>query len=308
MVRASNGAAASHPFALYSDSYDQHEYITGISAASLSGLLWVPEIRSADNSREWLMRFQTTAFSHLAQLNAWASGRKPWDFDDVTNDVRNVLNLRMQLLPYLYTAFADYHMKGIPPLRAMILERGFNTNKEIIEGTLDGETNPYAMSEAINRNDQYMFGPSIMVAPFYDNCSEQREVTLPPGNWYNFYDGALAGNGKKIIVTAKELNNKIPLFVKEGAAIPMLTKPVMNTGEAHGHPLEIRLYGNRESQFKIYEDDGTSFDYLDGKYRIRSVTVGKTENGYTYDETITNDNADALFGKIEKLTVMTTQP
>ena len=186
----------------------------------------------------------------------------------------------------------------------MILEQNFDAGDEIIKGTLHGESNPYAMNEAINRNDQYMFGPSIMVAPFYDDFSEQREVTLPPENWYDFYDGTYVGNGTKIIVTAASLNNKIPLFVKEGAAIPMLTKPVMNTGEVRGHPLEIRLYGNCESQFELYEDDGSSFDYLDGKYRIRSITVSKTKNGYTYGETITKNDANALFGKIEKMTIM----
>ncbi|MBT5186596.1 MAG: DUF5110 domain-containing protein [Kordiimonadaceae bacterium] len=301
MVRASNGAAASHPYALYSDSYDQLEYITGISAASLSGLLWVPEIRSADNGREWLMRFQTTAFSHLAQLNAWSSGTKPWEFDDVTDDVRDVLNLRMQLLPYLYTAFADYNQKGIPPLRAMLLEQNFSTKSEVIKGTLDSEDNPYATDEVVNRNDQYMFGPSILVAPFYDKFPEERDVLLPVGNWYDFYSGELVGNGTKITITAKSLDNKIPLYVKESSVIPMLTKAVINTGEAYGHPLELRLYGTNSGTVRIYEDDGKTFDYQKGNYRIREITVSNGE----FDEVISKNGSKAMFGKIEKLRIMT---
>jgi len=49
-VRASNGAASGYPFVIYSDSYDHSQYITGISAASLCGILWTPEIRSADTA------------------------------------------------------------------------------------------------------------------------------------------------------------------------------------------------------------------------------------------------------------------
>ena len=108
----------------------------------------------------------------MAMLNAWATGAKPWTHKDVTGPVRDVINLRMRLLPYMYTAFADYHHKGIPPFRAMILEKGFGEGKsKVIAGKLDSEKNPYAMGQIIEKNDQYMFGPSIMVAPFIKNST-----------------------------------------------------------------------------------------------------------------------------------------
>ena len=52
----------------------------------------------------------------MAKLNAWASGLQPWSFPEVEAAVRKVLQLRMRLLPYIYSAFAEYHFNGTPPL------------------------------------------------------------------------------------------------------------------------------------------------------------------------------------------------
>ena len=152
------------------DSYNHKEYITGISSASLCGILWTPEIRNASSAREWLNRMQTVCFSSMAKLNAWATGLQPWSFSEVEDAVRQVIQLRMRLLPYIYSSFANYYFNGVPPIRAMILEDDGNTEIETrIDSQLDSEANPYAMDKIIEKTDQFMFGPSIMVAPFYEN-------------------------------------------------------------------------------------------------------------------------------------------
>jgi alpha-glucosidase (family GH31 glycosyl hydrolase) len=299
LVRSSNGAASALPYVLYSDSYSHSEYITGISAASLGGILWSPEARGAKNGREWLNRIQTVCFSPLAMLNAWATGVKPWTFKDVTEPVRDVINLRMRLLPYLYSAFADYHLKGIPPFRAMILEQGFDEGKgKVIAGKLDSETNPYAIGQIIEKNDQYMFGPSIMVAPFYEEQHSVRSVRLPAGNWYCFYTGKFMGNNKTIKVSAEQLKNRIPLFVKEGSIIPLLDKNISNSREAFGHDLELRIYGKKAATYDLYEDDANTFDYLKGTYSHRKIHCD--QNG-----DITEQGPNKLFGEITKVKVMT---
>jgi len=307
LVRGSNGAASGYPFVLYSDAYDHAQYITGLSAASLSGLLWTPEARSAGDGLEWLNRMQTVCFSHMAKLNAWFSGKKPWSFDDVTNPVRDVIKLRMRLLPYLYNAFADYHFKGIPPIRAMILEDGLvDLQAKTIKGKLNSENDPYAMGKVIERIDQFMFGPSIMVAPFYKGRAVQRQVQLPAGDWYDFYTGQWIGNNSTISVTAKELGNRIPLFVKEGAVIPMLTKAINQTEKAYGHPLEVRVYGKTGGQCTLYEDDGKSFNYEKGQYRTRRLLVKKDPSGsFKLTEEILKEDGPVMFGPIERLEVMT---
>lgn len=298
LVRSSNAGASGLPFVLYSDSYNHAEYITGISAASLGGIMWSPEVRQAGSAEEWRARIQTVCFSPLAMLNAWASGTKPWEFESVSDDVRDVIRLRMRLLPYLYTAFADYNRHGVPPMRAMILEQGASAVVEKEGGAeLDGVTNPYAESKTLEQNDQFMFGPSIMVAPYYEKGLLKRQVKLPKGDWYDFYTGEFVGNGTTIEVSTPE---RTPLFVKDGAVIPMLASHVDNSRDAYGKALEVRHYGKRPGEFDLYEDDGKTFGHEEGAFRSRRLSF---ENGRG-KESVTGEGP-ALFGAVESWVGMT---
>lgn len=302
-VRSSNGGASGYPNALYSDAYSHKQFITGVSSASLCGVLWCPEIRSAGNAKEWLCRMQSAVFSPLAQLNAWASGTKPWSYPEVEKEVKELIELRMRFLPYLYNAFAEYNQKGIPPFRAMILESETKTKEIVKKEKLDDTANPYETAKVVEVTDQYMMGPSIMVAPFYENKSDQREVSLPPGDWYDFYTGKLAGNNQNIMV---KNDGKVPLFVKDGAIIPLLAKSVKNTDEAYQAPLELRYYGKKDNVATLYEDDGKSFDYEKGKYRVRefAVSTNKETGKPELKEKMLKDDAPALYGKVEQFRVM----
>ncbi len=276
LVRASNGAAAGYPFAIYSDAYDLKEYITGLSASGFAGVLWTPEIRSAADERDWINRMQVVAFSALAQLNAWASGATPWHFERATGTVRETLELRMRLLPYLYSAFAAYHFDGVPPIRPMAFE-----------------------DPALGHvSDQFMFGPSILAAPFYGSANWSREVVLPAGNWYDFYTGEFVGGGGP--VTRRSESGRMPLFVREGAVIPMLKTAVTNTARAYGQALEVRHYGLSPGAFDLFEDDGKTFDYERGRYRIRRLSVEAGEGGrLSLRETLVKDGAPPMFGRPE---------
>ena len=97
-----------------------------------------------------------------------------------------------------------------------------------------------------------------------------------------------------MVEKAEELNDQIPLFVKDGALIPMLSKDVLNTEEIQGCDLEVRHYGTIDGTFELYEDDGKSFDYEKGSYRIRSLSV--TEQGLR--ESVRKDDAAAMFGSV----------
>lgn len=308
LVRAGNGAASGYPFVIYSDAYNHEEYLTGISTSSLCGILWTPEARSARNDREWLNRMQTVCFSAMAQLNAWSSGRKPWSYPSVTDAVRETIQLRMRLLPYLYSAFADYHYRGIPPVRAMILEEGFGGEKDtLVSGRLDSETNPYALGRRIEKTDQFMFGRTILVAPFYEEHATQREVILPVGDWYDFYSGDPVGGGKTITVTAESLGDRIPLFVREGAVIPMVSRPVNQVEQVLGHALEVRWYGTEPGTFELYEDDAQTFDYERGESRTRRLQVQLDAEGEaSLVERVRGDEVE-LFGDVERFRVMTRQ-
>ncbi|MBN3521067.1 glycoside hydrolase family 31 protein [Algoriphagus lutimaris] len=273
LIRSAYIGASNHNFVLYSDYYDHKGYVTAMASASLTGLLWTPEIRSANSGEEWVRRFQTVAFSPLMMLNAWSSGKKPWSFPEVTDIVRNTIELRLKLLPYLYTAFYDYNQKGIPPFRAMILENGYRTQETQKSGVINDVTNPYAEEKRLEVTDQYMMGPSILVAPVFTGQKE-RNVVLPQGDWFDFYTGEYVGDGE--IITIQTKLEEIPLFVKDGAIIPMLTS--ISKSETD-NSLEVRHYGKKENSFLLYDDDGVSYNYEKGEFSMTELKAEKTENG-----------------------------
>lgn len=297
LVRSMGGCASGYASVVYSDAYDHRQYITGISSGSLCGVLWCPEIRSARTPREWAVRAQTAAFSPLAQINAWSSGVLPWSFDGATESVREAFELRMRLLPYLYTAYARYHFDGTPPFRAMILEDGARDTSIERSEAVDGERNPYGESTLITVTDQYMFGPSILVAPYYGKSSDERTVELPPGEWFDFHTGRAVGGGETITVSGR----RTPLFVKGGAAIPMLAEPAERTLDAIGAPLVLRVYGGRgPASVELYEDDGQSFGYERGEYRWRRIGVdgeGDLAEGH-------QGGGRPLFGAVDRVEFM----
>jgi alpha-glucosidase (family GH31 glycosyl hydrolase) len=275
LVRGTNAAASGHPFVLYSDYYAHRGYVTALCNTGFSGLLWSPEIRDAGNEQEWVRRMQTVCFSPLAQLNAWASGTKPWSFPKVSGAIRDVMKLRMQLIPYLYTAFAEYRFEGTPPFRAMALEPGFIDPGLLEQGKLDGQKNPYAEAVRKDVDDQYMMGDCLLVAPLFAG-QKGRDVVLPPGDWFDFHSGKAVGGGEVIHVTAKL--SEIPLFVRDGGIIPM-APPLLNSGELTGAPLEIRHYGNKVSSTRLYDDDGQTFDHEAGDHRWYRLSAFKDGQG-----------------------------
>lgn len=181
LVRAANAGTTSYPYVIYNDYYNHRDFITALINSSFIGILWTPEVRSSGNAEEWLRRMQTVCFSPLAMLNAWADGTKPWSFPEVEKAVQEVASLRTQLIPYLYTAFADYAFYGTPPVRAMNLESGYQAKATEEQGELDATKNPYAMAVRREVKDQFMVGPSLLVAPLFAG-EEERQVVLPQGN------------------------------------------------------------------------------------------------------------------------------
>ena len=92
--------------------------------------------------------------------------------------------------------------------------------------------------------------------------------------------------------------------MREGAVIPMLKDAVTNTSRAYGQPIEIRHYGKTPGSFDLYEDDGKTFDYERGRYRIRRFSVRAIEPGrFTLSEALLKDAADPMFGAAELRTM-----
>lgn len=274
LVRAANAGTTSYPYVIYNDYYNHRDFITALINSSFIGILWTPEVRSSGNAEEWLRRMQTVCFSPLAMLNAWADGTKPWSFPEVEKAVQEVASLRTQLIPYLYTAFADYAFYGTPPVRAMNLESGYQTKTTEEQGELDATKNPYAMAVRREVKDQFMVGPSLLVAPLFAG-EEERQVVLPQGKWYDFYTGKYVGEGE--VITVKPGLDKIPVYVKDGGIIPLW--PKLTKVDAEKHPIEIRYYGAKPSIYELYDDDGETYDYEKGEYLRIPIEVRVDSEG-----------------------------
>jgi len=276
LVRASNGGGASFPYVIYNDYYSHEDFITALINSGFCGVLWTPEVRNSKTSEEWLRRMQTVIFSPMAMINAWSSGTKPWSFPDAEEKVREIAMLRMRLMPYFYTEFARYHFDGIPPFRGMNLEPGFSmqAKSELKNENLD--ENPYAEAVLKEIKDQYMAGEYLLVAPLFTGQTS-RDVVLPKGKWYDFYTGKYAGDGEVIKVTPGL--DMIPVFVKDGGIIPMMPPMLHAPAAGQKFDLEIRYYGTKPGSYRLYDDDGETFDYEKGIFSWREVRVSADKKG-----------------------------
>src|SRR5258708_1186711 len=256
LARDSNAGGSALPYVLYDDYYDHRDYVTAMSSSSFIGVLWSPEVRSCGSAEEWLHRIQSVCFSPMAMINAWADGSKAWSYPEVAQQVQEAAMLRMQLFPYLYTCFAQYYFEGKPPIRAMNLAEGFAYTQDV--------------------KDQFMLGDYLLVAPMFTG-EKTRKLVLPAGNWYDFYTGNYAGSGEVIQITPGL--DRIPLSVKDRAIIPIIP-PVQHAPRAgESLPLEIRFYGEKPGSFRLYDDDGETFDYEKGNYAWYPLSVAKNKKG-----------------------------
>lgn len=270
LIRAANAGSVSYPYVLYNDYYSHKDFITALINSSFSGLLWTPEVRASGSSEEWVRRMQSVCFSPLAMLNAWADGTKPWSFPDVYEACQDVAFLRMQLLPYIYSSFAQYYFEGKPPFRAMELVDGYLVKEEEIKGELDATNNPYAEAVMKEVKDQYMMGDNLLVAPMFAG-EESRKVVLPKGKWYDFYTGKLVGGGE--VISVEPGLEQIPLFVRDGGIIPMIAKVRHGAKWTEDTALELRVYGTANGSYQVYNDDGNTFNYEHGDYSLLKLEV-----------------------------------
>jgi alpha-D-xyloside xylohydrolase len=264
------------PYVIYNDYYNHKDFITALVNSSFIGVLWTPEVRASKTAEEWIRRMQSACFSPMAMINAWADGTKPWTFPEVADAVKEVANLRMQLLPYLYTTFAAYYREGKPPFRAMQLVDEFSDQNIQERGQLDATTNPYQMAIRKDIKDQYMMGDDILVAPMFAG-EKSRQVILPKGKWYDFYSGDFVGENQ--LIQIEPPLEKIPLFVRDGGIIPLV--PIHRQAPKSGEkwPLTLQHYGQNPGAFTLYDDDGKTFDYEKGKFTLSKYSVQRNPQG-----------------------------
>lgn len=260
-VRASGALASSLPFVLYSDLYGHKEFIRGVVNAGFSGLLWAPEVRHARSAEDLIRRIQCVVFSPHALLNCWRMPNPPWKQVDIKKnlagefmenwaEIRDIckkfFQIRMSLIPYLYSSFAKYYFEGIPPFRALVMDYPEDMNTHQID-------------------DEYMMGDFILVAPMVLEDGNQRKVYLPEGEWYDFWTNELYHGGQTYQIYAGM--DRIPVFVKKGALLPY-ARPVEYITKDTCFDITVKCYGDECSEFILFEDDGWTFDYEKGIYNV----------------------------------------
>ncbi|MFW6252461.1 MAG: TIM-barrel domain-containing protein [bacterium] len=194
---------------------------------------------------------------------------EPWSFGSTVEErARDAINLRYGLLPYLYSVFAHTADSGLPVMSPMVLHWPDDERFHALW-------------------DQFMFGPSIMVAPVLYPDQKRRLVCVPAGLWYDFHSGAQVEGPADIVVNTPI--EQIPAFVRAAAVIPM-QRPVSHTGQEVS-TIELHCYPAPEGSsavFELYEDDGRSprqapgYAFRRTSLRIdgRSLTVEHIDGDY----------------------------
>lgn len=208
---------------------------------------------SAADLEEWrelnLRWFQFGAFAPLFRSHGEAPLREIYNLAPSGSEVYESLaahsRLRYRLLPYIYTLAGDtYHSDG-----TILRGLGMDFPED---------------ARARDVNDQYLFGPSLLVSPVYRYHARSRPVYLPSGaSWYDFYSGERFEGGREIEAPAPLA--RLPLFVKAGAILP-IGPAVQHTAEKLDAPITLYVYRGASGSFTLYEDDGRSYGYEKGAF------------------------------------------
>jgi len=185
--------------------------------------------------------------------------------DSVYNAIEKYIRLRYSLLPYIYSTSWDVSHQHASMMRALVMD--FSNDKK-----------------ALDINDQFMFGRSLLVAPVTErqyakatgvngkdtiytpdySVTRSKQVYLPAGTaWIDFWTGTQHPGGQTI---AKETPlNIVPLYVKAGSILPMGPE-VQYATEKKWDDLELRIYPGADGEFVLYEDENDNYNYERGQY------------------------------------------
>lgn len=133
--------------------------------------------------------------------------REPWHYSETFQSLfRTLSELRYILIPYIYTQAALSSGKGLPLMKALLLNYPDDPSVWDIE-------------------DQYLLGDDILIAPLLERDTEGRQVYLPKGKWVNHSDKKVYEGGQWYRMQAGTLRGLI--LYRYGALIPVM--PLVQT-------------------------------------------------------------------------------
>jgi alpha-glucosidase len=182
-------------------------------------------------------------------------------YPEVTPQVRDLIQLRYRLMPYLYDLVWRYHREFEPIIRPTCH---------------DFPQDPRCLDE----NDDMLLGANLLVAAVVEPGQTERRVWLPgSAGWVDWRSARYLQGGRYETLQAP-LDGAPPLLAREGCAIPM------NFGEIHfGHVQDVRGFqvfpfqGNGDFEATCFEDDGQSQACRNGAFGHWRLRVSCGEQG-----------------------------
>lgn len=194
--------------------------------------------------------------------------------------VRDAIRLRYRLMPYLYATFLRAAETGAPVQRPLVFDHQYDPTVRDID-------------------DEFLFGPDLLVAPVFEPGCTARQVYLPMGTWYDWHSGEVVEGGTfRVVPTPMQT---IPIFARGGSVIPMWPDAPPSTAGYHPSVIELHIFvpgvdGTHTSL--LQEDDGLTFASLEGsRYRttlevtraggrltVRGDVAGDGYEGFTREE------------------------
>ncbi|WP_243117114.1 glycoside hydrolase family 31 protein [Lacrimispora algidixylanolytica] len=238
--------------------------------------------------RELYVRWlQFSLFLPMFRSHGTDTPREIWNFGEpgspFYDSIEQCIRLRYQLMPYTYSLAGRVMLHDYTMFRSLLFD--------------------FAEDEIASEiSSQFMYGDSLLVCPviepmYYEaeNKFLDRERTwrcyLPDGSsWYDYFTGDHYEGGQW--VTAQAPIEKIPVFVREGAIIPM-EAGLDYAGEVVHTPFEFHVYEGKDGSFHLYEDSGDGYDYEAGIYnyiliswddRKKELCIG--ESKYSFPQSI----------------------
>ncbi len=218
--------------------------------------------RDDELTARWVQLGVFSPIFRLHSSNGPFNGREPWNYNPrVRSIISDCMRLRHRLFPYIYTMNRRAHAELIPLVRPMY--------------------HAYPESpEAYQVNHEYWFGSEMVVAPVTDPAGKiglaPAEVWLPKGIWTDAYTGFIYHGGDKFTVW-REME-EVPVFLKAGAIVPT-RKHVKGCNALTGAAeMEVTIAPGASGSFDLYEDDGVSQDFREGKYAVTKLTLDWQDN------------------------------
>ena len=278
MLMTRNPQVAAHRYGvLYSGrskvSFDTLRKLVYIntSAANIGVSWWSHDIGGfydgIENGELYIRYIQLGCFSPIFRISVDKGRyykREPWRWDVNTSQiVKEYMQLRHRLVPYIYSEGYKYYDKGITLVSPL-----YHKQKELFY-------DPYYKNE-------YYFGSELLISPLTspkDPLMNRviHKVYLPDGLWYDFKTGKKFPGGRSYVSFFKD--EDYPVFAKTGAIIPMSTK--VDNSVSVPEELEIHVFPGKNNTYSLYEDDGITNLYKNGYFLKTEIDYNYQANNYT---------------------------